>query len=267
MAAPSKPFTPISDEQVDANSPVDELLMTSVRDSLVSVSEQISDGFTAAKAHRHNNIDSAAINEGDIVKVDTVSIFDDFFSLADWKLIGSGATFVADGENGIIAIVATTGGVYDGIRTFAKPFKLDGNQINYEIRIKDTAPAEQADTYILGLVDTDPPGTPGGDPVNGIYIDKDAGASNLLKSVTVSGGILTINVWDIAPDDTYKTLRIEATPTSVEFFADGVSKAIHTTNIPGTSTLLAAAAWARMGSVVPRSYDVDYIDIKMDNRF
>lgn len=257
MAAPSKPFTPISDVQIDANSPTDELLMTSIRDALVHLEEWLGLDFTAAQNHRHNDIDSTKINQADLVRVDTVSIFDDFISLADWKLTGANAVIV-DGENGVVDFVASAAGVYDGIRTLKKLFKLNGNQINFEIRIKDaTLPA---DTYVLGLVNTD-----GADPGDGIYIDKDVGGN--WKSVTVNASTTTINIWDVAPGTSYTTLRIEATPTSVEFFADGVSKAVHTTNIPGTSTLLAVAAWVRMSAVVPRTFSVDYIDVVMNNRF
>lgn len=61
MAAPTKPFVPIADEQVDANSPVDELLMTSIRDSLVHLEEWLGDDFVAAKDHDHDDVNSKSV--------------------------------------------------------------------------------------------------------------------------------------------------------------------------------------------------------------
>ncbi|MDH3595256.1 MAG: hypothetical protein OEU09_13830 [Rhodospirillales bacterium] len=59
MVAPSKSFTPILDTQIDANSPINVTLMTSIRDSLVHLEEWLGDAYTAAKDHNHDGVNSA----------------------------------------------------------------------------------------------------------------------------------------------------------------------------------------------------------------
>ena len=58
MPAPSKTWVVIADSQVDADSPLDTTLMTGVRDDLVHLEEWLGDGYTAAKDHDHDGVNS-----------------------------------------------------------------------------------------------------------------------------------------------------------------------------------------------------------------
>lgn len=61
MVAPSKPFTVIPDGDIDPDSPLTTGLMTNLRDNDVHNEEWIGDGFTAAKDHDHDGINSATV--------------------------------------------------------------------------------------------------------------------------------------------------------------------------------------------------------------
>lgn len=69
MTVPSKDFDTITDGQVDADSPLDTTLMTSVRDALINLRERIGTGLgTEAQNHAHTGTDgSALISEASIV--------------------------------------------------------------------------------------------------------------------------------------------------------------------------------------------------------
>lgn len=73
MAAPSKNFSNISDGQVDADSPLDATLMTSIRDNLVHLKEWLGDSYTAAVDHDHDGRNSkpvAAVAPGSITTIE-----------------------------------------------------------------------------------------------------------------------------------------------------------------------------------------------------
>jgi len=59
MTVPSKTWTAITDGTIDADSPLDETLMTALRDNLVHLEEWLGDGYTAAKDHDHDGVNSA----------------------------------------------------------------------------------------------------------------------------------------------------------------------------------------------------------------
>jgi hypothetical protein len=61
MAAPSVSFTTIPDSDIDADSPITVTLLTSIRNNLQHLREWLGDGYTAAKAHSHNGVDSAPL--------------------------------------------------------------------------------------------------------------------------------------------------------------------------------------------------------------
>lgn len=61
MAAPSKAFVSITDSQVDANSPVDTVLMTGLRDNGIHLEEWLGHSYTAAQDHDHNGTNSALV--------------------------------------------------------------------------------------------------------------------------------------------------------------------------------------------------------------
>ena len=59
MPAPSKSWVTIVDSQVDADSPLDTILMTGIRDNLIHLEEWIGKTYTAAIDHNHDGINSA----------------------------------------------------------------------------------------------------------------------------------------------------------------------------------------------------------------
>lgn len=61
MAAPSKNFTTILDTQIDADSPLDTTLLTSIRDSLIHLEEWLGLSYTAAQDHDHDGTNSKLI--------------------------------------------------------------------------------------------------------------------------------------------------------------------------------------------------------------
>jgi hypothetical protein len=61
MTAPSKNFNTIPDSDIDPESPLTTGLMTSIRDALVNVDEQVSYGFVRAQAHNHDGINSSSL--------------------------------------------------------------------------------------------------------------------------------------------------------------------------------------------------------------
>jgi len=61
MAAPSKSWVAIADSQVDADSPLDTVLMTAIRDDLVHLEEWLGKDYTAAVNHTHNGVDAAPV--------------------------------------------------------------------------------------------------------------------------------------------------------------------------------------------------------------
>lgn len=228
MAAPSKSFIPIADTQIDPNSPVDELLVTSIRDSLVNLLEQLSFGFTPAQAHRHNGIDSANINQADIIITGTVSLFDDFFfDLAGWTILTTGAA-LTDGQNGLVRITNDAGGVFKGIRTVHKAFAFDASDaVTFECRLKsniDVAPFLQ-----FGFTDNAGTGT---SPPNGAWFDNLSVATDRWQTRTRASAVETNNDTGVSILSSFQTIKLIATTSQVEFFIDDVLVATHVTNIP-----------------------------------
>lgn len=62
MAAPSKPFTAITDAQVDVDSPLTETLMTAIRDRAQHNYEWIGGSYTPAVDHNHDGVNSALLS-------------------------------------------------------------------------------------------------------------------------------------------------------------------------------------------------------------
>lgn len=61
MSAPSKNWTNIYDSQVDADSPIDTTLMTSIRDNLVHLREWLGGNYTPAVDHDHDGSNSKSV--------------------------------------------------------------------------------------------------------------------------------------------------------------------------------------------------------------
>ena len=72
MPAPSKNYTLIPDGSIDADSPLDTTLMTQMRDDLIHLEEWLGDGYTAAKDHNHDGVNSKNVTlaylAGDILR-------------------------------------------------------------------------------------------------------------------------------------------------------------------------------------------------------
>lgn len=61
MAAPSKAWVTQADSQIDADSPIDSVLMTGYRDDLVHLREWLGLGYTAAQNHDHDGVNSKQV--------------------------------------------------------------------------------------------------------------------------------------------------------------------------------------------------------------
>lgn len=61
MGVPDKLFVPVSDSQVAPNAPGDTVLMTAFRDSLIHLEQWLGDGYTAAKDHDHDGVNSKGV--------------------------------------------------------------------------------------------------------------------------------------------------------------------------------------------------------------
>ncbi len=75
MAAPTYSWNSITASQCDADSPLDETLMEALRQNAIHTEEWLGDGYTAAKDHSHNNVDSALISDlgANVVGSDSMS--------------------------------------------------------------------------------------------------------------------------------------------------------------------------------------------------
>lgn len=61
MPVPSVSFTTIATSAVDVDSPLDETLMTALRNNDIHNYEWIGYGYTPAQAHSHDGVDSALL--------------------------------------------------------------------------------------------------------------------------------------------------------------------------------------------------------------
>ena len=61
MPVPSKNWTNIADSQVDAESPLDTTLLTSIRDDLVHLKEWLGLSYTAVQNHDHDGVNSKEV--------------------------------------------------------------------------------------------------------------------------------------------------------------------------------------------------------------
>lgn len=64
MPAPSKTWTAIADAAVAAGKPLDEPLLTALRDNLVHLEEWLGHSYAAAQDHNHDGVNSALISVG-----------------------------------------------------------------------------------------------------------------------------------------------------------------------------------------------------------
>ena len=244
MVAPSKNWTNIADTAIDADSPLDTTLMTGIRDNLVNIKEWLGYGYTAAQAHKHDGVDSAQINDADIIKTGKLSLFEDFMGVAldpRWGTVGT--ISLQSGSNGIVKV---NGG---SIHQVTYPsFKLSSVQTVFETLVKITG--STSPIVLMGLADT----TSLTAPTNAVYFGYTSSASNWWCR-TYNATTATSTDSGVAFNGTnWVKLKIIATTSSVLFYIDDVLKATHTTNIPT----------ANLGVILGNSasdHNVDYVSV------
>lgn len=70
MVAPSKSFTVIADSAIDPDSPLTSGLFTNLRDNDIHLEEWLGDGFTAAKDHDHDGVNSKLVPGNDFILIE-----------------------------------------------------------------------------------------------------------------------------------------------------------------------------------------------------
>ena len=114
MTVPTKTWNTISDGQVDADSPLDETLLTAIRDNLVHLEEWLGDGYTAAKDHDHDGVNSkSVVLEAGVVtqtKIAASAVGQGELKTAT----GSGSVEVASLSNNTLALTGGTWSMWTG---------------------------------------------------------------------------------------------------------------------------------------------------------
>lgn len=119
MPAPSKSWVVVSDTQVDADSPLDTVLMTGLRDNAVHLKEWMGSSFTPAVDHDHDGINSKSVvlAAGAVV---TAKIADANVTLAKLKMTrgsygasSSGPHYLAIAANSHMPSAYKAGGSYN----------------------------------------------------------------------------------------------------------------------------------------------------------
>lgn len=85
MAAPTRDWSDIADSRVDAESPLDTTLMTQIRDNLEHLMEWLGAGYTPARDHDHDGVNSKSVVLADGAVV-TAKLADSNVTLAKLKL-------------------------------------------------------------------------------------------------------------------------------------------------------------------------------------
>jgi len=132
-----------------------------------------------------------------------------------------------------------------------------GNQGGYTsiISVANSQAANAEATLSIGLITT------GAVPVDGVYF-KAIGTGNWFAVTRAANVDITTNT-NIAQSTSFKTFKMvmNSAGTSVEFFIDGISKAIHTTNIP--TAVLYPLFQIETSSATQYSLDTDYFYLKI----
>ena len=244
MAAPTYGWNTVNTTQTDADSPLDTTLMEAIRQNLVHLEEWLGDGYTAAKDHDHDGVNSKtavladdSVSAAKLARTGEVSLFDDFIGevldgeLADIIAGKSTVTVLTGQDNGVVSCVSTDGGYYGGIgQQTTLPWRLaSGVTITFETRAKSAAGTPRLSA---GLWDG---GAHSAAVDDMIEFDRNSGTSKL-QVHTRAGGVSTQTDLDVDfSTSSFQVLKFVATPSQVDFYVDGVLKASHTTNIPGTS--------------------------------
>lgn len=254
MTAPSKNFTPVTDAQIDADSPLDTTLFTSLRDSQVNLKEWLGNSYAAAVDHGHNGIDSKKVNDADIIKTNAVAFFDDFLdpNVSPWYKTATIA--LQSAANGWCRITnATSSGVFDGMFQSGQPWKLTaGITVTVEMKIKPVTTGTY--DFHVGLMDSN------NGWANIISFARINGSANWRCCTMLAGALSNADGGIAITDGTTYTLKIVATASAILFYIDGALRVTATTNIPTINLGLAVAV--NQSRVV----DVDYINCSSSGR-
>ncbi len=225
MPAPSKAWVTISDSQVDADSPLDTVLMTGMRDNLIHLKEWLGDSFASAKNHNHDGVNSARTT----LDVNLVQTWDDFHdpNVSAWAKTGT-VGVVVPGKNGLCSVLGGAG--WGGIDQIGRPWILSGPTITFEATVKNI---DSSTVHAFVGFSEDNFGTMN----NSIAFRRNNSSTNW-RCFTVNGGVATDSDSGIAfVTGAFKTFKIIATPTSIAFYIDGSLVATNTTNIPTAAYL------------------------------
>lgn len=118
MPAPSKTWSSILDNQIDSDSPIDQTLLTQLRDNLIHLRDWLGGSFAAGAAmdHNHDGVNSALVG----IPPGGVVAFGMSTAPSGW-LKANGAAVSRTTYAALFAAIGTTFGVGDGTTTFNLP--------------------------------------------------------------------------------------------------------------------------------------------------
>ena len=249
MAAPSKNLTAIADSQIDADSPLDTTLITSIRDSLVNLSEQISYGYTPAQAHNHDGLNSPQILDGNVSKSGGLTVFDDFLGDVISNIWTLTSAAIAGGADNGVARITTSGSIS---LVLGKAFRVGANTLTFEARVKMGAASPNA--YKIGL------GALNDSNNNNDYIGiaNNAAGANFLARSSKASTVTSTDTGVVIDGTSWWKIKFVATSTSVLFYINDVLKATHTTNIP----IVNLGVVFNLGNTT----DIDYVQVSSSAR-
>lgn len=224
MAAPSKAWSAIADSQIDADSPLDTTLVTSIRDSLIHLEEWLGMSYTAAQDHDHDGVNSKYTTPS----INVVRTWDDFLdpNVSEWTKTGT-VGVVVPGKNGLCSSLAGAT-AYGGIYQTGRPWILSGPTITFETTVKHIDSTSDA---FIGLSEDNT-------TFNNTVGFRRIGSGANWRCYTTVGGVSTDSDSGIAfATGAFKTFKIIATPTSIAFYIDGSLVATNATNIPTAAYL------------------------------
>lgn len=149
----------------------------------------------------------------------------------------------------------TTNGAYVGQYFNAYKFYLGSGIVRYEARILCSSIITNSPRFQFGLTSGTSPAA-GADQVDGCYIESDPAVSANWLRVTSKASTRTRNISGTTTGSAVAVtnashifvVEVNADASSVEFFVDGTSLGVETTNIPLTTTNLSPGYTAYMAT-------------------
>ena len=261
MTVPSKSWTVITDGTVDADSPLDETLMTALRDNLVHLEEWIGFSYTAAQDHDHDGVNSKGVvlptaSVGiDALKRMRESLYQKMYggvtfysSMGDGLSPSGGGANISgdDADDAWVFFGGASGGTAN--REFTTPTANSHTQGRHNpivrMRIKTHTNILQRrmwfglwdNTFATGSMATD--STPD-TFFAGFRFATDVDGTDFWRCVSIDGtgasAEETITTTAIATVTVY-TLEVRLTASDVEFYIDNVLVATHSSVVPTSST-------------------------------